>query len=128
MAVGSRNITFGWILVLAGLVLGAFMGMWSFNGPLASPVGDYTALPRRLFRLSHLAFIALGILNILYGYGMEKDRLTAVGSYCMIIGGGLLPLVLLGAVFIEGVKYASSVPAILVLLAVAVLVKKRLKN
>ena len=58
MEVGKKNVSFGWIWVLAGLIVGGIMGMWSFNGPMPSPIGDYTSLPRRMIRLSHIAFIA----------------------------------------------------------------------
>ena len=64
--IGKKNISFGWFWILVGVIIGAIMGMWSFNGPLNSPVGDYTSLPRRMLRLSHIAFIALGVINILF--------------------------------------------------------------
>ena len=76
MEIGKKNISFGWIWMLLGIILGAILGMWSFNGPFPSPLGDYTSLPRRLIRLSHIAFIALSIINILYGYEIDKIRLS----------------------------------------------------
>ena len=122
MEVGRRNIVFGWFWILFGLLVGAVIGMWSFNGPLVSPLGDYTALPRRMIRLSHIAFIALGIINILYGYGLEKiKKLRKIGSHSMIWGAVLMPIILITAAFYEPIKYLSMIPAILIIIAVFVM-------
>jgi len=126
MEIGKKNISFGWIWILAGLIVGAIMGMWSFNGPMPSPIGDYTSLPRRMFRLSHIAFIALAIINILYGYEIDKiklkDRLKRFGSMCMIYGAVLMPLFLIAAVFFEPLKYLTMISATLIIIAVTIMV------
>ena len=80
MIIGKKNISFGWIWILIGIIVGAIMGMWSFNGPLTSPVGDYVSLPRRMLRLSHIAFIALAIINILFAVlyvALKEINITA---------------------------------------------------
>jgi cytochrome b561 len=125
MEIGRRNIRFGWIWILVGLLVGAVMGMWSFNGPMPSPVGDYASLPRRMLRLSHIAFIALAFMNILYGYEIEKTKLTQsmkrLGSGLMISGAVLMPLFLLSAVFYEQLKYLTAISATLLIVAVAII-------
>jgi hypothetical protein len=131
MIIGKKNISFGWIWILIGIIVGAIMGMWSFNGPLTSPVGDYVSLPRRMLRLSHIAFIALAIINILYGYEIDKTRLKEklkkLGSNCMIYGGVLMPLVLLVSVFFENFKYLTAIPATLIIIALILMVLGRIK-
>ncbi len=130
MKIGKKNISFGWIWIFAGLIVGAIMGMWSFNGPFPSPVGDYTSLSRRLLRLSHIAFVALGIINILYGYEIDKvkKKFRKIGSTCMIFSAVLMPTILITAVFYEPMKYLTMIPATLVMLAIGIMVffKKRL--
>ena len=128
MEIGKRNVSFGWFWILVGLVVGAVMGTWAFNGPLPSPVGDYSSLPRRMLRLSHIAFIMLGIINILYGYGLEKIRLRKVGSVCMIYGAILMPVFLIAAVFFEPLKYLTMIPATLVVVAVSIMVFGQIKK
>jgi len=132
MEIGKRNISFGWIWILVGLLVGAIMGMWSFNGPMPSPVGDYTSLPRRMLRLSHIAFIALAIINILYGYEIDKikikDKLKRICSKCMIYGAVLMPIVLIAAVFFEPLKYLTMIPAALIMIAVAIMVKGQMEE
>jgi len=126
MEVGKKNISFGWIWILAGLIVGVIMGMWSFNGPMPSPIGDYTSLPRRMLRLSHIAFIALAIINILYGYEVDKiqlkNKLRRIGSLCMIYGAILMPIFLIAAVFFEPLKYLTMISATLVIIAVLIMV------
>lgn len=128
--IGKKNITFGWIWILAGLIVGAVIGMWSFNGPLASPIGDYADLPRRLIRLSHIAFIALAIINILYGYEIDKVKvkLRNLGSHFIIYGAVLMPLLLIGAAFYEPIKYLTMIPATLIIISLIVMIIGRIKN
>jgi len=131
MEIGKRNVSFGWLWILVGLLVGAVIGMWSFNGPFPSPVGDYTSLPRRMLRLSHIAFIALAMINILYGYEIDKvklaKKLKRIGSYCMIWGAVLMPVFLMAAVFFEPLKYLTMISATLVIVAVLVMVVGKFK-
>tara|TARA_Y100000310_G_scaffold329542_1_gene399606 strand:- start:558 stop:953 length:396 start_codon:yes stop_codon:yes gene_type:complete len=131
MEIGRKNISFGWIWILFGIIVGAVMGMWSFNGPLASPIGDYISLPRRMLRLSHIAFIALAIINILYGYEIDKTRLKEklkkLGSNFMIYGAILMPLILLVSVFFENFKYLTMIPATLIIISLVLMVLGRIK-
>jgi hypothetical protein len=130
--IGKRNISFGWFWILVGVLLGAVMGMWSFNGPLPSPLGDYTSLPRRLFRLSHIAFIALAVINILYGYEIDKlmlkERVKKLGSATLIYGAVLMPILLISAAFYEPIKYLTMIPAILVVIALFIMVAGKRKS
>lgn len=124
--IGKRNISFGWLWIFIGIILGAIIGMWSFNGPLSSPVGDYTSLPRRMLRLSHIAFIALAIINILYGYEIDKikirDKIKRIGSNFIIYGTILMPLILLASVFYENFKYLTMIPAVLIMTSIFIMV------
>ena len=132
MEIGRRNVVFGWVWLLGGLILGAIMGMWSFGGPLASPFGDYTSLPRRLVRLGHVAFMALPMLNILYGYEIDKVKLTKnmkkFGSVSIILGAILMPLLLISAAFYEPIKYLTMLPAFLIIFSVSLIVYGLLRN
>ena len=108
------------------------MGLWSFNGPMQSPVGDYTSLPRRLLRLAHIALISLGIINILYGYEIDrikiKDKLRNVGSKCIIYGTIFMPLVLISAVFFEPLKYLAMIPAVLIMISLIIIIMGKIKK
>ncbi len=127
--VGHLNRRVGWMLFLAGILGGMVMGMWSFDGPVPAPaaLADYSSLPRRLTRLAHIAAMALGITNILYGQELPRVRLSArirrLGERSMIVAGLLMPAFLTLAAFQDARwKYALPLPATASLIGVAVIV------
>jgi len=67
------NETFGWISVLAGLVMGLYMGL---KFQREDWLGGYNAFPRRMVRLAHVALVALGMLNILYAQSAARHNLS----------------------------------------------------
>jgi hypothetical protein len=117
------NRTVGWASLAAGIATGLVMGLWSFDGPLPSPawLGEYADTPRRLARLGHIAFIGLGILNILLSRELADSSLEARGrriaSVSMNVGNVLLPLNLFVAAAWHPAKYAMALPGTAVLLA-----------
>ena len=106
-----------------GVGVGLVMGLWSFDGPAAIPewLGAYGDAPRRLARLGHIAFIGLGILNILMAREVSScgspTRLHGTALCCMNFGNVLLPLTLLGAAALHPLKYLMPLPATSVLVA-----------
>ncbi len=126
---GRRNRLFGWCLFLAGIVYGMGLGTFVFDGPLAAPelVADYASLPRRMIRFAHIACMALGVVNVLYGLEIDRlavsARLRRVGSSAMIAAGTLMPAFLTLAAFHNPWKWGLAVPSTAALVAVAVLVR-----
>lgn len=88
------NEAFGWILITLGLLTGTVLGLFFMREDW---LGGYTALPRRLVRLGHIALLGLGLLNILYAVSAPRARLAewelAVASWGFMIGGVAMPLV-----------------------------------
>jgi hypothetical protein len=126
---GHLNRAAGWILFLIGIIGGMVMGMWSFDGPVSAPaaLADYSSLPRRLTRLAHIAAMALGITNILYGQELPRVRLSerarGIGAWSMIAAGALMPLFLTLAAFADARwKFALPIPATASLAGVAIIV------
>ena len=126
----DRHAIFGWSWIAVGVLLGLALGLFSFDGPLAAPeaLRDYGGLPRRLLRLSHIAFIALGALNVIYarepgprGAGREP------GGVFLLAGSALLPPVLAVASFFPGARFAMGPPALLVALGCVVIALGRRK-
>lgn len=127
--IGHLNRAVGWILFLIGIIGGMVMGMWSFDGPVPAPaaLADYSSLPRRLTRLAHIAAMALGITNILYGQELPRLRLSQrardIGAWSMVAAGTLMPLFLSLAAFADARwKFALPVPATASLAGVAIIV------
>ena len=99
------------------------MGMWSFDGPMPVPewLGAYGDVSRRLARLGHIAFLGLGILDVLLARELPRLALSAAmrrtASFAMILGNVLLPPALFAAAACRPCKYLLPGPAIAVFVA-----------
>jgi len=107
-----------------GVGTGLLMGMWSFDGPMPVPewLGAYGDVSRRLARLGHIAFLGLGIIDVLLARELPRLALSAAmrrtASVAMILGNALLPPALFAAAACRPCKYLLPVPAIAVFVAV----------
>jgi hypothetical protein len=110
-----------------GIATGLVLGLWSFDGPVPVPawLGQYGDTPRRLARLGHIAFLGLGILNLLLanelprsGLGMRGKRAAA---WAMNLGNIALPVGLFIAAAWAPAKYALSIPATAVFVALTLI-------
>lgn len=82
----------GWVSILAGVLLGMFMGV-KFRSE--SWLGGYTSLRRRMLRLGHVAFVALGMTNVIAASSLSRSSLGAplpeVASWLLIASAVLMP-------------------------------------
>ena len=123
MIIGEINVLFGWAWMCLGFILGMTLGMWAEG---ETWLGGYTSVERRYLRLGHVAFIALSIINILYGKELAAVALPTlvknVGSYLMIFGATGVPLTCISAAFFRKTRYFLPLPALAVLAGVSILV------
>lgn len=88
------NIAFGWIWITLGLASGAVIGVYFHRDEW---LGGYASFPRRMVRLGHIAFLGLGLLNLLFG--LTADRVTLppwqmeTAAWAFVIGGVSMPTV-----------------------------------
>ena len=98
--IGNMNIKFGWCWLFIGLLEAIWIGLHAFKPEW---LGGYTSLSRRFLRLSHIAFMALSLTNILYGLCIDSvtlsKRLKKIGSYSMIIAAIFMPAIFLLSIF-----------------------------
>jgi hypothetical protein len=87
------NWVAGWTLVLLAFLSGAVLGLrWHRDDFL----GGYASFRRRVVRLGHIAFAALGLMNVIFSLsplpapGTTPARLASI---CFIAGGVLMPAV-----------------------------------
>jgi hypothetical protein len=87
------NWTVGWSLVLLAFLSGAMLGIgWHRDDFL----GGYGSFRRRVIRLGHIAFAALGLMNVVFSLsplptpGTMPARLASI---FFIAGGVMMPLV-----------------------------------
>jgi len=115
---GGWNRRVGWASLVVGVGTGLVMGMWSFDGPMGVPewLGAYDSVGRRLARLGHIAFIGLGILDILLARELPHLALSAgakrAASRLMIVSNVVLPPTLFAAAACRPFKYALPVGAV----------------
>lgn len=111
----SLNITFGLIWIVVGLAVGAPMARAFFE---PGWLGGYGSLERRLLRLAHVAFVALGLLNVVFGIALQSHAISAPAESlaCTALAGGalLMPLFLLAAMRLRAVLWALPIPFLLV--------------
>ena len=123
MIIGQINVLFGWAWMCLGFIFGMTLGMWA-EGEIW--LGGYTSLARRYLRLGHVAFIALSIINILYGKELGAVALPVhiknIGSYLMIFGAIGVPLTCISAAFFRNAKYFLPLPALALLAGISILV------
>ena len=119
---GQMNIHFGWAWMCLGLILGMTLGMWAEREKW---LGGYASITRRYLRLAHVAFIALSIINILYGKELGVIDLPIpiknIGSYLMIFGAAGVPLTCISAAFFRKTRYFLPLPALAVLAGTSIL-------
>lgn len=87
------NEAFGWFWIIFGFLSGMVMGTLFHDEQW---LGGYASRSRRLIRLGHIAFVGLGMLNILFAHSLERITLSqsfiAIASWAFIVGGISMPL------------------------------------
>jgi len=112
------NWYFGWAMILAAFVSGAFLGLFFHREDF---LGGYESLRRRLVRLGHIALAALGMINILYGLSPVASHSPSQGEIASLgfIGGGLgMPAVCFLSAWRSGFRYLFPIPVALLIIAV----------
>jgi hypothetical protein len=121
--VGLINVQFGWAWMCLGLIFGMILGMWAEGEKW---LGGYASITRRYLRLAHVAFIALSIINILYGKELATVDLPMplknIASYLMMFGAAGVPLTCISAAFFRKTRYFLPLPALAVFAGTSILV------
>ena len=87
----AANWVFGWSWVLLAFVSGAAIGAGFHRQEF---LGGYASLRRRLVRLGHICFAALGMINVLFAFSpLAPSSIARAASIAWIAGGMLMPLV-----------------------------------
>ena len=122
MIAGEINILFGWAWMCVGFLSGMILGLRAEGEQW---LGGYASLTRRYLRLAHVAFVALSIINILYGKELGTidlpNHFKNIGSALMIFGAAGVPLACISAAFLRKTRYLLPVPAAAVLIGVIIL-------
>ena len=89
------NLVVAWLLTTIGFVSGSLMGL-NFKFFDTEWLGGYAGLRRRLFRLGHIAFIGLALINFMFYFTVTTMNTTGqsveAASWAFIVGGATMPL------------------------------------
>ena len=94
---GARNVKGGLILLSLGLGAGLAMSLYAFKPmvPVPESLARYDDLPRRLFRLGHIAAVMLPLINVVLGPWLDRlalpDRIKHTASWLLLLGAAGLP-------------------------------------
>ncbi len=74
-APAQMNLVLAWLWITAGVVVGFILGAYFHRDDW---LGGYTSFKRRLYRLAHISFFGLAIINLLFY--LTVQRITAPGA------------------------------------------------
>ena len=127
--IGKLNIGFGWAWLLLGILEAVFIGLFAFQSDW---LGGFVALTRRLVILSHIAFMALSIVNIIYGLCLPaanlSNNLKKTGSYCMVLASISMPILCLLSARNSFFQNLFFIPVVCFLIAVVVMIIGQFKS
>ena len=87
------NLIVGWVAILAGLLVGAGIGMFFHD---EAWLGGYASWPRRMLRLTHISLVGTGLLNVAFALSAgacHLDPPPRLGSVALVVGAATMPLV-----------------------------------
>jgi hypothetical protein len=89
---GQLNLLLGWVWIVLGFISGAVMGLYFHKEEW---LGGYGSWMRRLYRLGHISFFGLGLLNLMFFLtfrALPPEQLFPLASVSFAIGALSMPL------------------------------------
>ncbi len=99
----------GWILILCGFASGALLGLRFHEEGMG---GGYGSFRRRTMRLGHVAFVALGMLQLLVSVTPPEVR-SVTSSAMLIAGSVLMPSICFLTAWRPGLRHLFPLPVLL---------------
>ena len=111
-ASGHLNLLLGWVWIVLGCLSGAAMGLWFHQ---ENWLGGYGSWMRRLYRLGHISFFGLGLLNLMFFLTFRSfpaAKAFPIASAAFAVGAVAMPLCCLIAAHKPGWKSIFAVPVL----------------
>jgi hypothetical protein len=90
--VAQLNLTVAWVWMVLGTLLGLILGSFFQRDDFLDGYGSFK---RRLYRLAHVAFFGLGILNILFFFTARvlpaPTAWISAASWSFVVGAVSMP-------------------------------------
>lgn len=89
------NLTLAWLWIVLGFVAGSIIG-FNFNFLQEGWLGGYPGPTRRLYRLGHIAFFGLGLINLMFYLTVQalglQGTLILIAAWALVIGAVTMPI------------------------------------
>lgn len=116
------NMLAGWTSMIFGLIAGAVIGLFIHQESFA---GGYSSFRRRMMRLGHVAFFALGIINVVFALTISTTGVDlsypTVASASLVAGAILMPLTCYLTAWKKPFRHVFTLPVICVATALVLL-------
>lgn len=106
------NLLFAWLGILLGFVSGMFLG---FFFQREDWLGGYGSFPRRLYRLGHISFFGLGVVNLMFHFTVQtfaRDALITAAGWFFILGAMTMPVCCVVMAHVPRAKMLFAVPVL----------------
>ena len=125
------NLVFAWFWILLTFISGGLTGM-TFRFFKTEWMGGYSGLRRRLYRLGHVSFFALGIVNLLFYFTVQEinnpSGLLDFASSGFIIGAVTMPFCCYIMSHYHKLKYLFYIPVISLIMASIITIGEILRS
>ena len=85
------NLGLAWLWIIVGFVSGFVLGSYFHREEW---LGGYTSFKRRLYRLAHISFFGMAIVNLAFYFSVQQltsNLLLSVASWGFVVGGISMP-------------------------------------
>lgn len=111
------NLLLAWVWICLGFLSGLGLGLFFHR---ENWLGGYGSLKRRLYRLCHISFFGLGVLNLCFYLTLQaldlRGTAVVIASWAFIAGAVTMPLCCLLMAHFPRVVPIFSVPVVSLLL------------
>ena len=122
MEMPQINLVAAWLGILLGFISGMLMGLCFHREQW---LGGYGSFKRRLYRLAHISFFGLGVVNLCFFFTARALNLSGsivtIASCCLLVGAVAMPLCCVATAHYPRTRPLFGVP-VLSLLAGGVLI------
>jgi hypothetical protein len=110
---GQLNLVLGWLWIVLGFGSGALLGLRFHDEQW---LGGYASWMRRLYRLAHVSFFGLGLLNLMFFLTVRGATVTGISfqiaSLAFALGALTMPLCCVLAAHKPNFKPAFALPVL----------------
>jgi hypothetical protein len=125
----QANLLVGWIWLCLTFISGLLLGLGFHR---ENWLGGYSSLRRRLYRLAHISFFGLGLVNLAFYLTIRDVNFTALGlrvaSLSFLAGAVSMPLCCLLMAHFPNTRALFAIPVLSLLLAGSLTVATLLRS